>query len=39
MTIKEQNAKELQKAWKKFLRTQNEKEKNEKENQTIKEKD
>ena len=39
MTIKEQNKKDLQKAWKKFLRTQNEKEKTKKENQTIKEKD
>ena len=42
MTIKERNAKDLQKAWKKFLRTQNEKEKNkkdEKENQGIAETD
>ena len=39
MTIKERNSKDLQKAWKKFLRTQNEKEKTKKENQTIKEKD
>ena len=41
MTIKERNSKDLQKAWKKFLRTQNEKEKNkkaEKENQGIAEK-
>lgn len=41
MTTKEQNTKDLQKAWKKFLRTQNEKEKNkkdEKENQGIAEK-
>ena len=39
MTIKEQNAKELQKAWKRFIKVQNEKEKTKKENQTIKEKD
>ena len=39
MTIKEQNAKDLQKAWKKFLRNQNEKEKTEKENQKTEEKD
>ena len=39
MTIKERNSKDLQKAWKKFLRTQNEKEKAEKENQKAEEKD
>lgn len=38
MIIKEQNAKDLQKAWKKFLRTQNEKEKTKKENQKAEEK-
>ena len=39
MTIKEQNAKELQKAWKRFLKEQNEKEKTKKENQKAEEKD
>ena len=38
MTIKERNSKDLQKAWKKFLRTQNEKEKNKKENKKAEEK-
>ena len=37
--IRECNAKDLQKAWKKFLRTQNEKEKAEKENKKAEEKD
>ena len=36
--IRECNAKDLQKAWKKFLRTQNEKEKIKKENQKAEEK-
>lgn len=39
MTTKEQNTKDLQKAWKKFLRTQNEKEKTKKENKKAEEKD
>lgn len=39
MTIKERNSKDLQKAWKKFLRTQNEKEKIETKNQKAEEKD
>ena len=39
MTIKERNAKDLQKAWKKFLRTQNEKEKVKTKNQKAEEKD
>ena len=39
MTIKEQNAKELQRAWKRFLKEQHEKEKTEKENQKTKETD
>ena len=39
MTIKEQNAKELKRAWKRFLKEQHEKAKTKKENQTIKEKD
>ena len=39
MTIKEQNAKELQRAWKRFLKEQNEKEKTKKENQKAEEKD
>lgn len=39
MTIKERNSKDLQKAWKKFLRTQNEKEKAEKENKKAEETD
>lgn len=39
MTIKEQNAKDLQKAWKKFLRTQNEKEKTKTQNKKAEEKD
>ena len=38
MTIKERNAKDLQNAWKKFLRTQNEKEKIKKENKKAEEK-
>jgi hypothetical protein len=38
MTIKEQNAKELQRAWKKFMRMQHEKEKAKKENQKAEEK-
>ena len=38
MTTKEKNAKELQRAWKKFMRTQNEKAKTEKENQKAEEK-
>ena len=38
MTTKEQNAKELQKAWKRFIKVQNEKEKNEKENKKAEEK-
>ena len=33
--IRECNAKDLQKAWKKFLRTQNEKEKIKKENKKV----
>ena len=39
MTIKERNAKDLQKAWKQFLREQNEKEKTETKNQKAEEKD
>ena len=39
MTIKEQNALDLKRAWKKFLRTQNEKAKTKKENQKAEEKD
>ena len=39
MTIKEQNAKELQREWKEFVRMQNEKEKTEKENKKAEEKD
>ena len=39
MTIREQNAKELQKACKRFLKEQNEKEKTKKENQKAEEKD
>ena len=39
MTIKEQNAKELQRAWKRFLKEQNEKAKTKKENQKAEEKD
>lgn len=39
MTIKERNSKDLQKAWKKFLRTQNEKEKAKKENKKTEETD
>lgn len=39
MTIKERNSKDLQKAWKKFLRTQNEKEKVKTKNQKAEEKD
>ena len=38
MTIKEQNKKDLQKAWKRFLKEQHEKEKTEKENQKAEEK-
>ena len=38
MTIKEQNAKELQRAWKRFLKEQHEKEKTKKENQKAEEK-
>ena len=38
MTIKERNSKDLQKAWKKFLREKNEKEKTKKENQKAEEK-
>ena len=33
MTAKEQNAKDLKRAWKKFLKVQNEKKKTKKENQ------
>lgn len=39
MTIKERNSKDLQKAWKKFLREQNEKEKTKKENKKAEETD
>ena len=39
MTIKEQNALDLKRAWKKFLRNQNEKEKAETQNQKAEEKD
>ena len=39
MTIKEQNTKDLQKAWKRFLKEQNEKEKTKKENKKAEEKD
>ena len=39
LTKKEQNARDLQKAWKRFLRTQNEKEKTKKENQKAEETD
>ena len=39
MTIKEQNALDLKRKWKRFLKEQHEKEKTKKENQTIKEKD
>ena len=39
MIIKERNSKDLQKAWKKFLRTQNEKEKAKKENKKTEETD
>ena len=39
MTIKERNAKDLQKAWKRFLRAQNEKEKTETKNQKAEETD
>lgn len=39
MTIKERNSKDLQKAWKKFLREQNEKEKTETKNQKTEETD
>lgn len=39
MTIKEQNTLDLKRAWKKFLRNQNEKEKTKKEKQKTKETD
>ena len=39
MTIKEQNTLDLKRAWKTFLRNQNEKEKTKKENQKAEEKD
>ena len=39
MTIKEQNAKELQRAWKRFLKEQHEKAKTKKENQKAEETD
>ena len=39
MTIKEQKAKELQKAWKRFIKEQHEKAKTKKENQKAEEKD
>ena len=39
MKIKEQNALDLKRKWKRFLKEQNEKAKTKKENQTIKEKD
>ena len=39
MTIKEQNSLDLKRAWKRFLKEQNEKEKTKKENQKAKEKD
>ena len=39
MTIKEQNALDLQRAWKRFLKEQNEKEKAKKENKKAEEKD
>ena len=39
MTIKEQNALDLQRAWKRFLKEQNEKEKAKTENQKAEEKD
>jgi hypothetical protein len=39
MTIKEQNALDLKRKWKRFLKEQNEKEKAKTENKTIKEKD
>ena len=38
MTIKEQNALDLQRAWKRFLKEQNEKEKAKKENKKAEEK-
>ena len=38
MTIKEQNTLDLKRAWKKFLRNQNEKEKTKKENKKAEEK-
>ena len=39
MTIKEQNAKELKRKWKRFLKEQHEKEKAKTENQKAEEKD
>ena len=39
MTIKEQNSLDLQRAWKRFLKEQNEKAKTKKENQKAEEKD
>jgi hypothetical protein len=39
LTKKEQNARDLKKAWKRFLRMQNEKEKTETKNQKAEEKD
>jgi hypothetical protein len=39
MTIKEQNALDLKRKWKRFLKEQNEKEKTKKENQKAEEKD
>ena len=39
MTIKEQNALDLQRAWKRFLKEQHEKAKTKKENQKAEEKD
>ena len=39
MTIKGQNSLDLQRAWKRFLKEQHEKEKTKKENQKTKEKD
>jgi hypothetical protein len=39
MTIKEQNALDLKRKWKRFLKEQHEKEKAKTENKTIKEKD
>ena len=39
MTIKEQNSLDLKRAWKRFLKEHNEKEKTKKENQKAEEKD